>query len=102
MGRNTMTFFQKREIVSASMEVYKAIEKVNKALTGHNTKECDRVIKLQNLASNNVRYWIDRPVIELTHEENRKTAHYLDDLWKACQKELHLPMVEEANDGDSI
>jgi hypothetical protein len=99
MGRNTMTFFQKREIVSASIEVYKAIEKVNKVLTGHNTKEGDRVIKLQNLASNNVRYWIDRPVLELSADENRNTAHYLDTLWKACQKENLKPCVEEAEDG---
>ena len=102
MGRNTMTFFQKREIVSASILVYKAIEEVNKALTGHNTKECDRVIKLQNLAINNIRYWIDRPVLELTDEENRKTAQYLDDLWKVLQKELHAPMVEEVEHGNSI
>ena len=101
MGRNTMTFFQKREIVSASMKVYVAIQELKFVMrnSGNNTKECIRVGKIDNLAGNNVRYWIDRPVLELTDEENRSTAHYLDMLWKACQKENNKPWVEEANSG---
>ena len=101
MGRNTMTFFQKREIVSASMKVWAAIQELKYVMrnSGNNTKECIRVGKIDDLAGNNVRYWIDRPVLELTDEENRSTAHYLDVLWKACQKENNKPWVEEANDG---
>jgi hypothetical protein len=101
MGRNTMTFFQKREIVSASMKVWVAIQELQYVMrnSGNNTKECIRVGKINDLAGNNVRYWIDRPVLELTDEENRSTAHYLDMLWKACQKETNKPWVEEANDG---
>jgi len=104
MGRNTMTFFQKREIVSASMKVWAAIQELQYVMrnSGNNTKECIRVGKINDLAGNNVRYWIDRPVLELTDEENRSTAHYLDVLWKACQKENNKPWVEEANDGNSI
>jgi hypothetical protein len=101
MGRNTMTFSQKREIVSASMKVWAAIQELHFVLrgSGNNTKECDRVIKIDNLASNNVRYWIDRPVLEQTTDENRMSAHYLDALWKECQKENNKPWVVEANDG---
>ena len=104
MGRNTMTFFQKREIVSASMKVWVAIQELQYVMrnSGNNTKECIRVGKINDLAGNNVRYWIDRPVLELTDEENRSTAHYLDVLWKACQKETNKPLVEEANDGASV
>ena len=104
MGRNTMTFFQKREIVSASMKVWVAIQELQYVMrnSGNNTKECIRVGKINDLAGNNVRYWIDRPVLELTDEENRSTAHYLDVLWKACQKETNKPLVEEANDGTSV
>lgn len=94
MGRNTMTFFQKREIVSASMKVYSAVNEVNRALTGHNTRECDRIVKLLNMATWNVRYWIDRPVLQLTAEENEKTSKYLDGLWQELQKSERLKDLE--------
>jgi hypothetical protein len=104
MGRNTMTFLQKREIVSASMKVFAAIQELQYVMrnSGNNTKECIRVGKLDYAARSNVRYWIDRPVLELSTEQNRNTADYLDVLWKACQKENNKPWVDEANDGTSI
>ena len=94
MGKNTMTFFQKRVIVSASMKLYSDVCELHRALTGHNTKECIRINKLHTSASNNVRYWIDRPVLEMTPEENQKTAQYLDSIWK------HLQETERRKDSE--
>ena len=91
MGRNTMTYLQKRQIVSASMKVVKSVAELQLVMidSGNNTKECIRVNKIDMAALNNVRYWIDRPILEWTDDKNRKLAHYLDEVWKAFQKEIY-------------
>lgn len=101
MGRNTMTLLQKRKIVSASMKVFESIRELQNVMrnSGNNTKECIRVGKLDYAARANVRYWIDRPVLELTTQQNLDMANYLDDIWKECQKENYKLFVPEADNG---
>ena len=99
-----MTFSQKKRIVGASAAVWKAIANLQYIMrdSGNNTRECVRVNKLMNLASNNVRYWLDRPVFELTDVDNRKTAEQFDEAWKIFQTDSLKDIVDEANDGTSI
>ena len=96
MGRNTMTWEQKKEIVIASMHAYASAKAVAKTLTGHNTRECNRAIKLINVAHSNVTYWIYRPVFEITNEDNARTANQLHNAWLVFQQEC------EAKDGSSV
>ena len=104
MGRNTMTFAQKKTIIGASAAVWKAIANLQYRMrdSGNSTRECIRVNKLVNLASDNVRYWIDRPVFELTDVDNRKTAEQFDEAWKIFQTDSLKDIIDEANDGSSI
>lgn len=101
MGRNTMTFEQKKRIVSASAAVWKAIANLQYRMrgSGNSTRECDRVNKLLTLASNNVRYWIDRRVFELTDEDNRRTAQQFDEAWKVFQTDSLKDIEAEALNG---
>ena len=103
MGRNTMTFAQKKRIVSASVAVWKAIANLQYLMrgSGNSTRECDRVNKLLTLASNNVRYWIDRPIFELTDEDNRKTAQQFDEAWKIFQTDSLKDIEVEALNGNT-
>ena len=103
MGRNTMTVLQKRNIVSASIKVWIAVNELSEVLTGsgQSTKETDRVSKLWSMASRNVSYWIDRHVVEMSYQQNRCLSLFLDDMWKTTQKTHIKPIVEEAQDGTS-